>query len=672
MDVFLQLCFPSIDREEVFATFTETRLKELLHLLNPVEPGDKESTREWSANNEHPTLNGDPTFPRLAAYNALLEVGKPRNRACTPAPEVWVDYENSEAEQWTHALGIIEVKPEKDKDPGFNNAVSKHHKYEQVQAWNEIQQYGSVAFRAVPRCYMLGIGFYDDVARFYRWDRSAVIFSESFHYKSDVKPLVQFLHALGTFGNKTMGADSSITTGVPDNFPLTLLRRIYHKAIEDGVVKYDSKCTESNLPSRSSHMAVPASPSFEGPENCVTLGGPLFSSRSLLGRGTTAWLALSATAAESTSSVGKEIRQCFVVKDSWREEGRLPEHKIYERIHQKGHIFGVARCRGGFDIDSVVHEEEKRNHTTFTQRIRLFLPEAKFSARIHYRCVLDSIGIPLSRFPSTRQLVKAVRDAVKGLCDMAKAGILHRDISASNIMISASRKEEHEAWGFLIDPEYAYFLYDEQYRSDLLRITGTIQFISLGLQNKSHGVEHRSWHDLESVYWVVLHTLVCHANTNITPERVHRIFDDEEGLGKHGWISAGLWNTVEVTDHPPLTQCLRELGRLVHSHHQPAQDKNLLTHELVLKALEDALRAEDWPKADPAALEFEPCNNPTKPRNLDTSEMVSSDMRCEKAIRVLDVIASESKQSVSRKRKAGDDIEVQVEAQSTGSKRSRV
>ncbi|EPQ56820.1 hypothetical protein GLOTRDRAFT_137347 [Gloeophyllum trabeum ATCC 11539] len=682
MDAFLSWCFPSANAEDSISALKESQIGELKELLNDVKPGDK-GDRERPMYKplvkslqyilDHLRDRGD-TIP-LAVHDTSRKFAKGDDRLRNIAPDlmIQVDKGSDKKDRWPHALGLIEVKPNREEDPARNNDPSRDMTQGQTKTWNQLQEYGAVAFQARPRCYMLGMGIYDDIARFYRWDRSAVIFSESFHYKTDFKPLVQFLHGFATFCGNTMGIDSSITTGVPDDFPLPLLRRIYHKAVEDGVVKHNRKFTDNDLPYRSCYMAAPASPTSDDPGTYVTVGGPLFSSRSLFGRGTKTWLAVSAAASESIYSVGKEMRQCVVIKDAWRDADRLPEKDIYARIHEKGHMFGVARCRGGFDVETVVHAQKKESHHTCAPRVNAFLPEAKFCPRTHYRVVLESVGIPLSRFTSTRQLVKAVRDAVKGLRDMAKAGILHRDISINNIMISASRKEEHNAWGFLIDPEYASFINDKQSTSDLRRITGTIQFISIALQRKTKGVPrvvHQSWHDLESVYWVVLHTVVCHVDTNIMPERVHEIFDHSGGYGKHGWLSSDEWSTVEVIDHPPLTRCLHELGRLVHSHHMAAEEKDLLTHERVLKAFEDTLRAKDWPKADPAAREFVPCNDPTKQRNLDTSQVVSSAMRSAQASGISDAIVNAS--SASRKRKAGDDVEVHPEAQSSDSKRSRV
>ncbi|EPQ50517.1 hypothetical protein GLOTRDRAFT_12818, partial [Gloeophyllum trabeum ATCC 11539] len=72
---------------------------------------------------------------------------------------------------------------------------------------------------------------------------------------------------------------------------------------------------------------------------------------------------------------------------------------------------------------------------------------------VHHRCILDSVGIPLSRFSSTRQVLEAYYDSLLGHERMGEKKILHRDISVNNIMISAYPDME-KCRGFLIDMEY--------------------------------------------------------------------------------------------------------------------------------------------------------------------------------------------------------------------------
>ena len=92
------------------------------------------------------------------------------------------------------------------------------------------------------------------------------------------------------------------------------------------------------------------------------------------------------------------------------------------------------------------------------------MPQPKTHSVVHYRMALDRVGRKLTEFRSTCKLVTAIADAMEGssiltrilfhvpmFCFLAHdrayydASILHRDISAGNIMILEG------GGGFLID-----------------------------------------------------------------------------------------------------------------------------------------------------------------------------------------------------------------------------
>ncbi|EMD37056.1 hypothetical protein CERSUDRAFT_137487, partial [Gelatoporia subvermispora B] len=70
------------------------------------------------------------------------------------------------------------------------------------------------------------------------------------------------------------------------------------------------------------------------------------------------------------------------------------------------------------------------------------------------RFATKCVGRPLSTFTSTRELVTAIRDAVIGHRCAWESGILHRDISAGNVLIVEEHmKKPFE--GFLTDFDYS-------------------------------------------------------------------------------------------------------------------------------------------------------------------------------------------------------------------------
>ncbi|KAH9857828.1 hypothetical protein C2E23DRAFT_881392 [Lenzites betulinus] len=102
-------------------------------------------------------------------------------------------------------------------------------------------------------------------------------------------------------------------------------------------------------------------------------------------------------------------------------------------------------------------------HETYSWRL-VFGERAEPLERSHVRMVIDDVGRPLTEFTSTRELVLAVRDAIKGhALALGDARILHRDISVGNILIADEPKPEHETGptytGFLHDFDHSRMLY---------------------------------------------------------------------------------------------------------------------------------------------------------------------------------------------------------------------
>lgn len=136
------------------------------------------------------------------------------------------------------------------------------------------------------------------------------------------------------------------------------------------------------------------------------------------------------------------------LKDTWRIEEYSQEHKIYEKLNANA-VPCIANVVVAGDVPGKFQK-------TPTMGRRL----------IHYRLVLDTVGKPLSAFSSTHELIKAVRDALRGSSLLSPSiflstnsrlahqqawmcmSLLHRDISFGNIIIV-------EGGGMLIDWERA-------------------------------------------------------------------------------------------------------------------------------------------------------------------------------------------------------------------------
>jgi serine/threonine protein kinase len=120
-----------------------------------------------------------------------------------------------------------------------------------------------------------------------------------------------------------------------------------------------------------------------------------------------------------------------------------------------------------------------------------------YGNRVHYCLVTSPAGRPLHEYQSVRELLEALRDAIRGHRSLLEDGkILHRDISENNIIITELPAEEAPK-GRLIDLDLAKEL--DSMPSGARHRTGTMQFMAIEvLEGKGHTYRH----DLESFFYV--------------------------------------------------------------------------------------------------------------------------------------------------------------------------
>ncbi|KHO00997.1 serine/threonine-protein kinase Sgk2 [Metarhizium album ARSEF 1941] len=124
-----------------------------------------------------------------------------------------------------------------------------------------------------------------------------------------------------------------------------------------------------------------------------------------------------------------------------------------------------------------------------------------FENRIYSCLVVSPAGRVICDFLSVRELLEALRDAIKAHQSLYTTGnILHRDISPNNIIITDTKAANANGCrGMLIDLDLAKVR--DSGPSRARHQTGTMQFIAIEvLQN----VDHTYRHDLESFFYVLL------------------------------------------------------------------------------------------------------------------------------------------------------------------------
>ncbi|CCU76463.1 serine/threonine-protein kinase Sgk2, partial [Blumeria hordei DH14] len=138
---------------------------------------------------------------------------------------------------------------------------------------------------------------------------------------------------------------------------------------------------------------------------------------------------------------------------------------------------------------------------------------------LFYRDRLQSIiaskpsGRAIGEDTSPLELLCGLRDAIIGHRSLfLDARILHRDVSANNIILTDPKSNDGCCW-VLIDLDLAMSLDDPNAAASSHILTGTMEFMALGilranLTRTSAGINHSYRHDLESFFFVLLSTCI--------------------------------------------------------------------------------------------------------------------------------------------------------------------
>ncbi|RXW14046.1 hypothetical protein EST38_g11805 [Candolleomyces aberdarensis] len=218
---------------------------------------------------------------------------------------------------------------------------------------------------------------------------------------------------------------------------------------------------------------------------------PVFNRHSIRGRGTICWTVRDAAGNE------------FLVKDSWRSEGRESETTFLEKA--KG-LQGVAQV-ASFEED---REETASFRGPFTNGERA---EDNFYNRWSMRVVLHCYGPPIIHFTSMKHAISALRDAIAGHRNLVhqKQRILHRDISIFNILLGNPGAPKGLR-GFLIDLDMAILWDRDPLKMSADCRTGTRMFQSIMVLCAFQGKilrTHDYLDDLEAFFYVLCYLMFC-------------------------------------------------------------------------------------------------------------------------------------------------------------------
>ncbi|TFY76402.1 hypothetical protein EWM64_g7610 [Hericium alpestre] len=398
---------------------------------------------------------------------------------------------------WRHQSAFVEVKPAKEQGP--KPAGSKADTIHDVVV--QSADYARLHMSSRPfLLFSVGLLIFGSQFCVGIFDRSGVVLSPVHDMWEDIKLFIATVRSLASVDSRDLGLDPSVRLlGDEDGLRLTGIDYPAHLIDPIGVDTTTRWCT---------------------------VGPPLWSSISFIGRGTVVW--------RVRKYLGHKLSdEEFVMKTAWRSNKRDKESDIYTSI--KGHCAGLSRLITGGDVHVLVEGKPERITVRYLRRES---DDAQAETPILHRLILSPVGRPLWDYRSDIELLQGLISALDAHQFLWKQQILHRDISAGNILL-AEDPEDLGAARFLNDIEFAHMPPNAELSSleyippvtkynDNLRpvgitesatrrrttfetqrgaaLTGTFQFMAIDVLEAAfakRSVEHTPEHDVESFAWVL-------------------------------------------------------------------------------------------------------------------------------------------------------------------------
>ncbi|TCD68320.1 hypothetical protein EIP91_011179 [Steccherinum ochraceum] len=449
----------------------------------------------------------------------------------------------------------------------------------------QLASYAAAQLAHQHRTFVLSVFICGDFARFIRWDRSGAIVTERFNYRDNPAVLAEFFWRYGQLSLVERGFDHTVQDASKKQ------TRRFHRAIR-AYIADDTKrqlpgmvsCLDDDFPCRKIQV-----PDGDGKPRYYLVQKPFSLPFSVVGRSTRAYIAMDMS-----------TKTLVFLKDYWRDASRPSEAEIYAEL-EDAHVPHLPVILASGDVP----DDEIHSQATQTQAWRfaegMCLSEAHKEYR-HHR-VVQELAFPLHAVKSSKELVATVRNAVHCIGSAEGVGWLHRDVTDTNVMITAKGIGIMNDWdhGIKICPD----------RKPSTCRSATWQFLACALADDPYKV-YDMHDDLESCFWVLLYIGVHYLDS--TAQRDHaNMFDDRmvndapvlHGNTKRSDYLFHVRSSIKFTCGP-----LHDLLKALHSHFcqangvdRTAPSFNLddfLSNSLIqiLDHFDRALKRADWPEND--------------------------------------------------------------------------
>lgn len=319
-------------------------------------------------------------------------------------------YSSDQSQVAEHHWGTIELwiesKPKK-KDPFRQIAAVQTEKKDKafrhgwsIRAYKTCDlliSYAAALHRSQSRVFSFSVVLFEDTARLVRWDRGGAIYTEAFKWADG--DLFEFLWRFNHLSLTDRGYDNTVWSAEDDEAEAALPTLRTHPGFEDvrrehlhRIHVWDDHALD------------------DAPRYYIT-PSPKWASDSLFGRATFGYVAYDI-----------ESGGLVYLKDFWRADHPAvqKEGDVYRKLHE-AQVPNIAKLGRAGDVCMLADDDQALvsvgaqktetqnyvNHSWCPGRPRV-------EPYVHYRLVLETVGKPLKRFKSTRQLCEVIRDAVVG------------------------------------------------------------------------------------------------------------------------------------------------------------------------------------------------------------------------------------------------------------------
>ncbi|RDX49314.1 hypothetical protein OH76DRAFT_1472076 [Lentinus brumalis] len=391
------------DAEEALATFKRW--------LKHADNDDNRAVKMWS---------GEPGYQVVVTGNRKDPTDKTKQRADLALYPTYAAPKATEPPKWS----AVEDDPFDDDAEGFQPSGERRQ-----GSLCQIMSYASLVFAHQHRKHQYIVVLLGEMARIVRWDHSGVVATEKFNYQQAPNMLSRFFWRLCHMSAAERGHDTTVQQVDSDSSDYELMRR----RAENPLLAEGTKIELGQHARLLFSAALKQGPACkirtrdDKGERCFLVGAPHFASPELAGRATRCYVAIDCSNPEGP----------FVhLKDAWRvdHDGMEREGDVVRYLNEQ-EVKGVPTLVCHSDVEDQVTDSQEVWKLRHGQA-----DPCPMKKHRHYRIVVEEVGMSMSRFKNALELIYLLATCIEAHRDAYNAGVVHRDISAGNVLIYVKEK----------------------------------------------------------------------------------------------------------------------------------------------------------------------------------------------------------------------------------------